>query len=78
MGYEVCGKVISHKVTKALRRRVPSQAVWTRVGDNAEMLAWSKLKLDFCRYPLDIGRGLLAIRRLCIVEVRQPQPLSGD
>jgi hypothetical protein len=55
MGYEVYGKVISDKVTKALRRRVPSQAVWTRVGDNAEMLAWSKLKLDFCPYPLDIG-----------------------
>ena len=55
MGYEVYGKVISDKVTKALRRRVSGKAAWTRVGDNAELLAWSKLKLDFCPYPLDIG-----------------------
>ena len=55
MGYEVYGKAISDKVTGALRRRVTSQTQWTRVGDNAEMVAWSALKLDFCPYPLDVG-----------------------
>jgi hypothetical protein len=55
MGYEVYGKAISDKVTCALRRRVTAQTKWTRVGDNAEMVAWSALKLDFCPYPLDVG-----------------------
>lgn len=55
MGYEVYGKVISDKVTGALRRRMAADVRWTPVGDNAEMVAWSALKLDFCPYPLDIG-----------------------
>ncbi len=55
MGYEVYGKAISDKVSAALRRRVTDPARWTRVGDNAEMVAWSALKLDFCPYPLDVG-----------------------
>jgi len=55
MGYEVFTKAISDKVTAALRRRVTGSAQWTRVGDNAEMVAWSALKLDFCPYPLDVG-----------------------
>jgi hypothetical protein len=55
MGYEIYGKAISDKVTGAVRRRVTSQTLWTRVGDNAEMVAWSALKLDFCPYPLDVG-----------------------
>lgn len=55
MGYEVYGKAMSDKVTGALKKRVTKQMVWTRVGDNAEMIAWPKLKLDFCPYPLDVG-----------------------
>jgi hypothetical protein len=55
MGYEVYGKAISGKVTGALRRRLTYKTQWTRVGDNAEMVAWSALKLDFCPYPLDVG-----------------------
>jgi hypothetical protein len=55
MGYEVYGKAISDKVTGSLKKRVTDQMTWTRVGDNAEMFAWAKLKLDFCPYPLDIG-----------------------
>lgn len=55
LGYDVYGKAYSNRVTQALRRRVPHQAVWTRVGANAEMLAWAKLSLDFCPYPLDVG-----------------------
>jgi len=55
MGYEVYSKVLSAKVTDALKRRVSAHGPWTRVGDNAEMLNWSDLKLDFCPYPLDVG-----------------------
>jgi len=81
MGYEVYGKVISDKVTKALRRRVPSQAVWTGVGDNAEMLAWPKLKLDFCPYPLDIGLERFQTgqkERYATLVHYGPQPVTSD
>jgi hypothetical protein len=54
MGYEVYGKAISDKVTGTLRRRVTAQTEWTRVGDNAEMVAWSGLKRKFYPYPLDV------------------------
>lgn len=55
MGYEVYGKAINDKVTGALKKRVTKQQAWTRVGDNAEMVAWANLKLDFCPYPLDVA-----------------------
>jgi hypothetical protein len=55
MGYEVYSKALSAKVTDALKRRMSAHMPWTRVGDNAEMLGWSDLKLDFCPYPLDVG-----------------------
>jgi len=55
MGYEVYGKALSDKVTAALRRRISHKTRWTRVGANAEMVAWSALKLDCCPYPLDVG-----------------------
>jgi len=81
MGYEVYGKVISDKVTKALRRRVTGQAAWTRVGDNAEMLAWSKLKLDFCPYALDIGLERFQTgqqERYATLVHFGPQPVTRD
>jgi hypothetical protein len=55
MGYEVYSKALSAKVTDALKRRISAPMPWTRVGDNAEMLGWPALKLDFCAYPLDVG-----------------------
>jgi hypothetical protein len=55
LGYEVYGKAYGGQVTQALRRRLPARLPWTPVGDNAEMVAWSELSLDFCPYPLDIG-----------------------
>lgn len=81
MGYEVYGKVISDKVTKALRRRVPGTAAWTRVGDNAEMIAWSKLKLDFCPYALDIGLERFQTgrqERYATLVHYGPQPVTRD
>jgi len=81
MGYEVYGKAISDKVTAALRRRVAGQTQWTRVGDNAEMVAWSALKLDFCPYPLDVGlerfRTGQKERRATLVHYG-PQAVSED
>jgi hypothetical protein len=55
MGYEVYSKAYSNRVTQAVRRRVTAMSSWTRVGDNAEMVAWKDLRLDFCPYPLDVG-----------------------
>jgi hypothetical protein len=55
MGYEVYTKPHNHKVTQALRSKTQDTAAWTRVGANAEMLAWADLKLKGCPYPLDVA-----------------------
>jgi hypothetical protein len=81
MGYEVYGKAVSDKVTAALRRRVTSSMQWRRVGDNAEMVARSALKLDFCPYPLDVGlerfRTGQQERHATLVHYGS-QPVTGD
>ena len=55
MGYEVYTKPYGHKVTQALRNKVSETSAWTSVGANAEMVAWSKLILKGCPYPLDMA-----------------------
>lgn len=55
MGYEVYTKPHNHKVTQVLRDKVDEAMVWTRVGANAEMVAWPDLKLKSCPYPLDVA-----------------------
>jgi hypothetical protein len=55
MGYEVYTKAHSHQVVAALKRQTTPQTVWTRVGANAEMVAWKDLQLPHCPYPLDVG-----------------------
>jgi hypothetical protein len=55
MGYQVYTKPHSHQVVRHLRRQVADQTVWTRVGDNAEMVAWSNLRLKGCPYPLNVA-----------------------
>ncbi len=55
MGYELYTKLHNHKVVQALQRRVQPETIWTRVGKNAEMVAWPALKLDHCPYPFDVG-----------------------
>ena len=55
MGYEVYTKPHNHKVTQALRNKVQATTAWTRVGTNAEMVAWPNLKLKSCPYPLDVA-----------------------
>jgi hypothetical protein len=55
MGYEVYVKLHNHKITEMLRQKNSPATIWTRVGDNAEMIAWSGLELQHCPYPLDVA-----------------------
>ena len=55
MGYELYTKLHNHKVVQALQKRVQPETIWTRVGKNAEMVAWPALKLEHCPYSLALG-----------------------
>ncbi|MBN1887557.1 MAG: hypothetical protein JW850_06190, partial [Thermoflexales bacterium] len=55
MGYEVYTKAHSHKLVASLKDEIDSKASWTRVGANAEMVAWVNKTLTRCPYPLDVG-----------------------
>ena len=55
MGYEVDTKATGDKTTQALRARVTAATTWTRVGDNAEMVAWPDYHVHACPYPLAVG-----------------------
>jgi len=53
MGYEVYTKPYGQHVTDQLKQKVYDQTAYTRVGANAEMIAWPNYKLPHCPYPLD-------------------------
>lgn len=53
MGYEIYTKPKNHKVVSFLRSKIDENAAWTRVGANAEIIAWPNLRLDHCPYHLD-------------------------
>ena len=55
MGYELFTKLHNHKTVQAMQKLVQPEPTWTRVGKNAEMVAWSAHKLKHCAYPLSIG-----------------------
>ncbi len=55
MGYEIDTKALNDKTTQALRTRVTDETTWQRVGDNAEMTAWTDYRLHGCPYPLQVG-----------------------
>ena len=55
MGYEVYTKPHSHRVVTYLRQQVDDQTAWVRVGANAELVAWSRMQLKGCPYPLDVA-----------------------
>jgi hypothetical protein len=55
MGYEVYVKLHNHKIVQMLKKKITSETAWVRVGDNAEMVAWSGMQLQHCPYPLDIA-----------------------
>src|SRR5256885_12657816 len=55
MGYDLYTKPHSHTVVTALKRRIEATTAWTRVGANAELVAWPRLQLKNCPYPLDVA-----------------------
>ena len=55
MGYELYTKPYNHKFLSFLKSQITPQTQWTRVGDNAEMIAWSELSLKRCPYSLNVA-----------------------
>ena len=55
LGYEVETKSANDALVRALRQRVTTETSWTRVGDNAEMVAWTNYQIRHCPYPLTVG-----------------------
>jgi hypothetical protein len=55
MGYDIYTKPQSHWVTDNLKQAVSDETQWVRVGDNAEMIAWSEKTLPNFPYPLDVA-----------------------
>ena len=55
MGYAVETKAPNAKTTIALQKRVKPKTPWTRVGANAEMIAWRNYFVNACPYPLTVG-----------------------
>jgi hypothetical protein len=55
MGYEVYTKSPSQQLTDSLKRQVNDPTSYTRVGANAEMVAWPQRSLTHCPYPLDVA-----------------------
>ena len=56
MGYEVYTKSPSQPLTDSLKRQTEAAStVYTRVGANAEMVAWPQKSLKYCPYPIDVA-----------------------
>jgi hypothetical protein len=55
MGYELYTKPFSTWLTPRLKSSVQEQTQWTRVGNNAEMIAWKNRRIPDFPYPLDVA-----------------------
>ncbi|MFN2244840.1 MAG: hypothetical protein ACK2U2_21290, partial [Anaerolineae bacterium] len=55
MGYEVYTKPYADWLTPRLKRQAAGRSDWTRVGKNAQMIAWKAEVLDDFPYPLDVA-----------------------
>ena len=55
MGYEVYTRPHNHQVRDSLLQRIDDTTAWTRVGDNADMVAWPAQALQSCPYPVDLA-----------------------
>ncbi len=55
LGYDVETKSGNPAILAALRSRVTEETVWTPVGKNAEMVAWTDYQSNTCPYPLLVG-----------------------
>lgn len=81
MGYELYTKPFSHQVVKHLQQKVSGSTAWTRVGANAEMIAWKQLQLKPLPYSLDV-----ALERFYTGKTRKhsallyygPEPVTAD
>lgn len=62
MGYQVNTKAMGGLTTAALRKTMATDAVWTRVGDNAEMVACARSTLHTCAYPLRLALERFKVR----------------
>jgi hypothetical protein len=62
MGYQVNTKVMGGLTTAALRKTVSPEAAWTRVGDNAEMIACARSTLHPCVYPVHLALERFKVR----------------
>ena len=61
MGYAVETKSPNAKTTVTLQKRVTPKTKWTRVGANAEMVAWRHYRVNQCPYPLTVGLERLGL-----------------
>jgi hypothetical protein len=55
MGYEVYTKPFADWLLPRFKRRAVGRSDWTRVGNNAEMIAWKTAALSDFPYPLDVA-----------------------
>ena len=55
MGYDLYTKPHNHQTVAYLKQQVDDTTAWTRVGANAELVAWPTLHLKHCLYPLDVA-----------------------
>ena len=55
MCYEVYTKPHGNQALAYLKQQVDDQTTWTRVGANAELVAWSDLQFKKCPYRLDVA-----------------------
>jgi hypothetical protein len=55
LGYEVYSRPYNQQAKAALLRRTGPTTTWTRVGDNAEMVAWPSEQFKGSPYPVDIA-----------------------
>ncbi len=62
MGYQVNTKAVGGLTTAALRKTIPADAAWTRVGDNAEMLICQQSSVHDCPYPLRLALERFKVR----------------
>ena len=43
------------KQRSPIQKQVTPKTKWTRVGANAEMIAWRNYRVNQCPYPLTVG-----------------------
>lgn len=55
LGYEVYTKPYGTWLKADLQRGTSATTQWTRVGKNAEMVAWAAQPVSQCPYPLDVA-----------------------